>query len=88
MIDRAFFTYLQNILELDDDLAGVGDGGHFVISAMANNVLQRFIHVKHLFGGEGETNGDIQLTRDWDKRVVDSPKAKSKVKGGVLRLSR
>lgn len=69
-------------------MAAMGEGGHFVLSAKTYTVLQRFINVKHLFSGEGQTRGDIQLTSDWAEKLVDSPMAHARVSEGTLRLSR
>lgn len=84
-IDRAYFRFLQRVLEpfgTDPDTLGVG--GHYSLSAVAENLLRRFTEFKHAFGQEGERTVTIVLPRDC--RVQRSEWAQSKVKNGILQI--
>jgi len=65
------------------NLEDVGPGGHYVLNELAEELLKKFIPIKHSFDGEAQARG-ITLPRRC--AVLDDPWAQSKVVNRAIKL--
>jgi len=72
--------------DFDDDIAGVGAGGHYILGPIAEALLDAFISVKHAF--DDEDVGLIQLPAECLGRVLQDPFAQERVSHGELKMTR
>ena len=83
-VDRAFFRWLETVVESSDIYAGeLGTGGHYVIKPWGRAMFRQFEIIKHTF--DGTTDGSITLPRRM--RTRDTNEARERIRQGILKIT-